>query len=186
MATRDKVYGIVEEVRERSTSFGNMYDLVISGVPYGNGKMVPKYADGSGEVLIGECVAFEVMRNGKYLNIAPRTTVKHDVNLLSEKAEENVPTAFRASAVSSSDRERTIVLQSCRNSAIAMATLLVNSDAALLKANQKPATRHDIIVGLVNDLTRRFFWDTMDVDKFVGEKPVSATTTSTSATSEEG
>lgn len=173
MSNEDTVVGLIEQISSRTTSYGEMYDVEINGKRYGHGKVKPKF-------LAGDCVKFSVLRNGQYMNVRPGTMEKHDVAqptpataVLAAVEKATAPTTSSGGTYASKEdsRQNSIVLQSARKDAIEVTKLLLQADACGIKAKDTWATKHDLLLGLVNDLTRRFYHNVIDWKEFAGPTP---------------
>lgn len=176
--SEDTVIGAIERVSERTTQYGVMYDVEINGKRYGHGKIKPKF-------LAGDCVKFSVLRNGQYTNVKPGTMEKHDVEESSPatavlgKVETTgaaqpptTPYPGRVTFESKEDsRQNSIILQSARKDAIEVTKLLLQADATGIKAKDTWATKHELLLALVNDLTRRYYHNVVDWKDFTGPTP---------------
>lgn len=177
MNSEDTVIGAIEQISSRTTSYGEMYDVEINGKRYGHGKVKPKF-------IAGDCVKFSVLRNGQYLNVRPGTMEKHDVaqptpattvlTTLTQGAAAPPTTPYPGTVTFASkedSRQNSIVLQSARKDAIEVTKLLLQADACGIKAKDTWATKHELLLGLVNDLTRRFYHNVIDWKEFAGPTP---------------
>ena len=171
MSNEDTVIGAIEHITSRTTSYGEMYDVEINGKRYGHGKVKPKF-------LAGDCVKFSVLRNGQYMNVRPGTMEKHDVaqptpatTVLAAVEKAPTPTSGGTYASKEDSRQNSIVLQSARKDAIEVTKLLLQADACGIKAKDTWATKHELLLGLVNDLTRRFYHNVIDWKEFAGPTP---------------
>lgn len=170
----DTVIGAIEQITSRIVDgWGTMYDVEINGKRYGHGKVKPKF-------LAGDCVKFSVLRKGQYLNVRPGTMEKHDVaqptpatTLLAavEKAATTTTSSGSTYASKEDSRQNSIVLQSARKDAIEVTKLLLQADACGIKAKDTWATKHELLLCLVNDLTRRFYHNVIDWKEFAGPTP---------------
>jgi len=169
VSNEDIVIGAIEQITSRTTAYGEMYDVEINGKRYGHGKTKPKF-------VAGDCVKFSVIRNGQFTNVRPGTMEKHDVAQSTPAtavltAIEKAPTTGVTYASKEDSRQNSIVLQSARKDAIEVTKLLLQADAAGIKAKDTWAVKHDLLLGLVNDLTRRFYHNVIDWKEFVGPTP---------------
>lgn len=172
MSNEDIVIGAIEQVTSRVTAYGKMYDIEVNGKRYGNGKTEPKF-------VAGDCVKFSVIRNGQYSNVRPGTLEKHDVQEstpatpLLTAVEKATPASSSSSTYASKEdtRQNSIILQSARKDAIEVTKLLLQADATGIKAKDTWATKHELLLGLVNDLTRRYYHNVIDLKGFTGPTP---------------
>ncbi len=177
--SEDTVIGAIERVSERTTQYGVMYDVEINGKRYGHGKIKPKF-------LAGDCVKFSVLRNGQYTNVKPGTMEKHDVEESSPatavlgkvetatpERQDARPAAAKPDTYANKEdsRQNSIVLQSARKDAIEVTKLLLQADATGIKAKDTWATKHELLLALVNDLTRRYYHNVVDWKDFTGPTP---------------
>ena len=130
--------------------------------------------------LAGDCGKFSVLRNGQYMNVRPGTMEKHDVaqptpatTVLAAIEKAPAPSTGSGGTYASKEdsRQNSIVLQSARKDAIEVTKLLLQADACGIKAKDTWATKHELLLGLVNDLTRRFYHNVIDWKEFAGPTP---------------
>lgn len=175
MSNEDIVIGAIEQVTSRVTAYGKMYDIEVNGKRYGNGKTEPKF-------VAGDCVKFSVIRNGQYSNVRPGTLEKHDVQestpasavLATVTSASSIPgpgAVARTYEAKEDTRQNSIILQSARKDAIEVTKLLLQADATGIKAKDTWATKHELLLGLVNDLTRRYYHNVIDLKGFTGPTP---------------
>lgn len=175
MSNEDTVIGAIERISERTTQYGVMYDVEINGKRYGHGKIKPKF-------LAGDCVKFSVIRNGQYANVKAGSMEKHDVEESSPATAVLATVAAGTPATTGAtkpdtyankedSRQNSIVLQSARKDAIEVTKLLLQADATGIKAKDTWATKHELLLALVNDLTRRYYHNVVDWKAFTGPTP---------------
>lgn len=130
------VTGIIEAITARPTSIGDMYDVVVNGTKYGNGKYAPR------GVNIGDTVTFDfdVKVNGRYenKNIIPKTMRV----VGAQAAQATAPAQRAAGAVVSTQvdkRQETISKQSAMNTALTLIGLQLQYGAVKLPAKAPDA-----------------------------------------------
>lgn len=141
-----KVTGILQDIKSRQTSFGTMYDLVVDGSSYGNGKYAPR------GVALGDTVSFDVEVKGNYKNVAARTLQKVAAQAQQEIAgaiglQRNMP---QRSAGSDGDRQAVISRQAALNTACSILEMALDNEAIALPA--KPNERYAVLKTALFDL----------------------------------
>ena len=162
-----KITGIVSEIKARATRVGDMYDVVVNGVSYGNGKYPPRGVK-AGDFVTFEC---ETKQNGQYTNhnIVPRTLRVED-----KPSPEQVSSAKAATAVnvaSADKRQETISKQANLNTALELVGLYLQHGAVKIPA--KAADAYTAINAIVADTASKLYrattgddWDLdLSVDK---------------------
>lgn len=131
------VTGIIEAITARPTSIGDMYDVVVNGTKYGNGKYAPR------GVNIGDTVTFDfdVKINGRYenKNIIPRTMRVVDAQ---PSVQTSAPAQRSSGGVVSTQvdkRQETISKQSAMNTALTLIGLQLQYGAVKLPAKAPDA-----------------------------------------------
>lgn len=157
-----KITGIVSEIKARATRVGDMYDVVVNGVAYGNGKYPPRGVK-AGDFVTFEC---ETKQNGQYTNhnIVPRTLRVED-----KPSPEQVSSAKAATAVnvaSADKRQETISKQANLNTALSLVGIYLQHGAFKLPAKAPDA--FTAINALVADTASKLYsatpGDSWDLD----------------------
>lgn len=146
-----QISGIVTEIKAKATRVGDMYDVIVNGVAYGNGKYPPR------GVKAGDFVTFEFeeKQNGQYTNrniIAK--TMRVDDNpapaaVSAAKAETKVTLAAQSKKDIAYSRGASL------NTALALVSLKLQHGAVKLPA--KPADAGTVIDTLVADTASKLF-----------------------------
>lgn len=175
----DVIIGVLENIAEKQTSYGVMFDVFVNGQKFGAGKVKPKFEK-------GDCVKFKVSRNGQWANVVPGSMEKHEgaaptanTGLVKELDKQVaagtiggyvavVPNQTRSYEEKESDRQRSILFQSARKDAIEVAKLMVQAECIGFKSTSKWAEKHDIVVAKINDLTRTFYHQAVNHAEWVG------------------
>lgn len=135
--------GIVTEIKARSTRVGDMYDVIVNGVPYGNGKYAPR------GVKAGDFVTFEFeeKQNGQYTNrnIIPKTLRVDDKP--SNEAVSAAKSETRQVVAAQSKKDIAYSRGASLNTALALVNLKLQHGAVKLPA--KAADANDVIDTLV-------------------------------------
>ncbi len=159
-----KASGIVGEIKARETRVGQMYDVVVNGISYGNGKYAPR------GVQAGDFVTFEYSENGQYKNIVPRSLRKDDAPA---PAAVNAAKAETRTVVAQADkRQETISKQANLNTAVSIIQLQLAHGGLKFPANAKAPAIFEAIEGTVLELAQRLYnlttgetWDIQKKDK---------------------
>lgn len=165
----DVIIGVLENIAEKQTSYGVMFDVFVNGQKFGAGKVKPKFEK-------GDCIKFKVSRNGQWANVVPGSMEKHEgaAPTASTTLVETLDKPVTNSVVSrtyeekESDRQRSILFQSARKDAIEVAKLMVQAECIGFKSTSKWAEKHDIVVAKINDLTRTFYHQAVNHAEWVG------------------
>lgn len=165
----DVIIGVLENIAEKQTSYGVMFDVFVNGQKFGAGKVKPKFEK-------GDCIKFKVSRNGQWANVVPGSMEKHEgaaptanTGLVKELDKPAVTTSQQTYADKDRERQTSIIFQSARKDAIEVAKLLVQADCIGFKSNSKWGEKHDIVMAKINDLTRTFYHNTVGHTEFVGQ-----------------
>lgn len=147
--------GVVNNISEKQSSFGTMYNVQVDNQWYGFGKYPPKFKK-------GDTITFEAVQKGNFKNIDPKTA---EVVAATRQAN---PTAQAAVGAGNKDdywkekeqrdvaTQRSIQLQASRNSAIALVVPLAAAGLITLPAKDK----FTAIKALVSELTDEFYLHT--------------------------
>ena len=131
----NQVSGIVSEIKAKTTRFGDMYDVVVNGTPYGHGKYAPR------GVKAGDFVTFEVevKQNGNYTNYnIARGSLRVD-GAPSPAAVNQAKATTVAVAASNDKRQETISKQANMNSALQLVSLQLQHGGVKLPAKAPDA-----------------------------------------------
>lgn len=173
--------GVVEEVVTRNPRPGMVaYDVLINGMKYGHGFILPK-------VKKGDRVQFEAEQRGQFQQIKIGTLIpyegKDDVETSPPVALERgtrdqkgvgatTPPAPRTYAQNDDERQARITFEATRKQAMEFVSLLQQCDALWMKKVDKPKDRFDYIRTLVEDTHRRFYNEATNRADYLGNKPV--------------
>lgn len=149
MAT--KISGIVTEIKARSTRVGDMYDVVVNGVAYGNGKYPPR------GIKAGDFVTFEAetKQNGQYTNynIVPRTIRVDDKPSVEAVSAAKAQTSINVAAADK--RQETISKQANLNTALQLVSLYLQHGGVKLPA--KAPDCYTAINALVSETASKLY-----------------------------
>lgn len=149
MAT--KISGIVTEIKARNTRVGDMYDVVVNGIAYGNGKYPPR------GVKAGDFVTFEAetKQNGQYTNynIVPRTLRVDDKPSAEVVSAAKAQTSVNVAAADK--RQEVISKQANLNTALQLVSLYLQHGGAKLPA--KAPDCYTAINALVSDTASKLY-----------------------------
>ena len=168
MNNTNVVRGIVQNIKEKQTKYGTMYDLRVDGKFYGVGKNHPG-------CNVGETVEFAVKQNGDFTNVvgSVNKVAASEVVTRAPAAEPPTTTNPAQSTNNSYDsRQLTISFQAARNAAIEFlkfmqtAGALPFSEATTAKAKQ---SKQSAAEGLLDHYTEVFYNDTQELGaRFIG------------------
>lgn len=148
-----QVSGQVTEIKERTTKFGPMYDLVVNGKPYGHGKFAPR------GIKQGDFVTFdvEVKQNGQWTNYnIVNKSLRVDEAPSPEVRKQAV--AETAANLSAADKKQEIISrQSATNSALTLIGLQLQYGGIKFPASAKAADVYALIDAAVLDQAQRLF-----------------------------
>ena len=168
-----KISGIVTEIKARNTRVGDMYDVVVNGVAYGNGKYPPR------GVKAGDFVTFEAetKQNGQYTNhnIVARTLRVDDKP--SQEAVSSAKAQTSVNLAAADKRQETISKQANLNTALELVGLYLQHGA--IKVPAKAADAYTAINAIVADTASKLYrattgddWDLdLSVDKQEAKAP---------------
>ena len=153
-----KISGIVTEIKARNTRVGDMYDVVVNGVAYGNGKYPPR------GIKAGDFVTFEAetKQNGQYTNhnIVPRTMRVDDKP--SAEAVSSAKAATVVNVAAADKRQETISKQANLNTALELVGLYLQYGA--VKVPAKAADAYTAIHTSVADTASKLYHATTGDD----------------------
>lgn len=146
-----QVSGIVTEIKAKATRVGDMYDVIVNGVAYGNGKYPPR------GVKAGDFVTFEFeeKQNGQYTN---RNIIAKTMRVDDNPAPAAVSAAKATTAVNvaaADKRQETISKQANLNTALTLVGLQLQHGA--IKVPAKPADANTVINTIVFDTAAKLY-----------------------------
>lgn len=141
-----QVQGQVQDIKQKTTRAGDMYDIKVNGDYYGTGKYPPR------DVSTGDYVEFVAEQNGNFRNVGRGSLRKI-------AAPANAPTTSAAPVKQSvgmtwDDKQATISKQAALNTAIAFAKLVLDAGAVALPA--KKSDQYDYIEAIVMEQAAKF------------------------------
>lgn len=139
-----KISGVVQEVQQYDTKVGKMWNVVVGGEKYGNGKYEPRCA-------AGDVIEFEVSYNGNYKNVAPKTLV-----VTGKSAETPKPSTAPSSGGGFDARQDVISRQAALNSALEFVGLMASSGMLPIAASAKAGAKIEALEALVRKYTADF------------------------------
>lgn len=154
-----QVTGIIENITSRQTQFGEMYDIVVDGQSYGNGKYAPR------GVNIGDAVTFTAEVKGRYRNVARGTLRRAGVgdvpsapspSAAPQRMAVNDPKEKYWSDKAASDeaRQKIISRQAALNTAIDFVEAAIKAEALALPA--KAADKIGLLEAMVVRYAQKF------------------------------
>lgn len=181
------VSGVVESITKRPTQFGTMYNVTVNGTTYGAGNLPP-------QAEVGDYVTFESYKNGAFHNMKTSTLKK------TTKSDDPPPPSAEATTgyiqtveqeparrtnLPVDSRQASIVFQSSRKDALELTRILVECEGAGFTKADKWKDKHEKVVTLFEDLTRRLYHQAMNHVEFCGNATPAAGT-NTTTTEEDG
>lgn len=176
------VSGVVESITRRPTQFGTMYNVTVNGTTYGAGNLPP-------QAEVGDYVTFESYKNGAFHNMKTSTLKRTVATVALSLVDQQAPVVEPVAAPVTDSRRPTnyvdarqasIVFQSSRKDALELTRILVECEGAGFTKADKWKDKHEKVVTLFEDLTRRLYHQAMDHETFAGKPtPVADTTTTT-------
>lgn len=136
-----KVIGVVQDIRSRTTSYGEMYDVVVDGNSYGNGKYSPR------GITTGDTVEFDVEIKGNFKNIAPRSLRKVDPSRVPQQSAQSIEQKVRSMPPSDAQKQQIISRQAALNTAVAHVSAMLRAECVPLP--NKVADRMSYVNSLV-------------------------------------
>lgn len=121
-----QVIGVIQDIRSRSTSVGEMYDIVVDGNTYGVGKYAPR------GVTRGDTVSFTSEARGNYKNVAKGTLRKVEAMEAPKAISGDAP--LRALPPTDAERQGIISRQAALNTAVAFVSALTAAECVPLPA----------------------------------------------------
>lgn len=135
-----QVQGYVQEIAEKQTRIGKMYDIKVNGDYYGVGKYPPR------DVSANDYVEFVAEQNGNFRNVGRGTLRKIDAPAGASKA---AAPAKQQVGMSYDDKQAVISKQAALNTSIAFVSMAVNAGAL-------PASDYDSLEAAVIEQASRF------------------------------
>lgn len=142
-----QVTGKVQDIKSRTTKFGDMFDIVVDGASYGAGKYAPR------GVVAGDFVTFEVEVNGNYKNVKRNTLSK-----VANPSTEQVAASAKATTVNKANddaRQDIISKQAALNTAVAFVNVLLSNGAVPLPS--KGADKAGAVEAMLMKYAAQFF-----------------------------
>lgn len=121
-----QVIGVIQDIRSRNTSVGDMYDIVVDGNTYGVGKYAPR------GVQRGDTVSFTSEARGNYKNVAKGTLRKVEAMEAPKTISGDAP--LRALPPTDAERQGIISRQAALNTAVAFVSALTAAECVPLPA----------------------------------------------------
>lgn len=143
------VQGVVQNIQARQTSVGTMYDIIVDGQSYGNGKYAPR------DIQAGDTVTFTAEIKGNYRNVGRGTLRKlsgQAAQQLSYSPAAAAPAAKQTVVVD--DRQAVISKQAALNTALTMVEILLSKDAVALP--KAAADKAPVIEALLANYVDKF------------------------------
>lgn len=138
------IVGYVQDVKEKTTKFGPMYDIIVNGTTYGVGKFAPKgYAK-------GDYVQFEAVQKGNYWNLTHGSLSKIDPPA-------GTPAPKPAPGPVVDNRQEVISKQAALNSAISHVSNLIAAGAIPAGAASKGPKMVDKLDAITAEYTMHFY-----------------------------
>lgn len=147
-----QVTGKLEQIKVRSTAYGDYYDLRVSGQYYGFGKFPPR------GVVEGDFVSLEYEAKGNFKNVVKGTLRKDDSGAAAAPA----ATAPAKQGVQQKgggwdDRQETISKQAAFNTALTFVNAAISLEAIPLAKSAKPADRLAYLEAMVYEHAAKFY-----------------------------
>lgn len=137
----------VNEILEKETKAGKMYDFVFSdGNKVGAGKFPPK------NIEVGDYVEYDISMNGNFKNFKPGSLSKLD-----KPAGVEAPSSKPGFVPSGDKRQETISKQAALNSALQFVGILASNDALPIAKTIKNDKKADLLLEVVNLYTGHFY-----------------------------
>lgn len=141
-----QVTGVVSQIKEKITSVGPMYDIVVNGTSYGVGKFLPR------GIAEGDTVSFTAEMNGRYSNVG-RGTLKKVAAQPRTQAVASAPQGRELVGASplnrGNDTQAIISKQWALNCAVSYIDLALKAGAIKLPA--KDADKLKVLDGVLTD-----------------------------------
>lgn len=158
----ESAQGVVEKM---VTNRAGYYNCVIDNNWYGCGKSRPSFNE-------GDYIVFTFTRRGNFMNMDMNSVQKKESNVQQGPSVAGVAKSAGGGAQSSKEYwenkeardERvnaSIVWQSSRSAAISATQAMIEAEAVKLPSAQ--AKKYDVFMSLVDEITERYFYDTMSV-----------------------
>lgn len=185
-----QVTGIVENIAERTTRIGPMYDVIVNGKKYGSGKYAPR------GIKAGDFVSFEVdvKQNGQYTNYDIRKgTIRIEEGTPPAKQEAAPKTTAKTygSSFGGDNRQEVISKQAALNTALTFCNLAASQGAIPMPKGVKETDKLAIIHSWVLDTAASFYalstgnkWDLPAAAPATPQKPAAPAKKAAKATAE--
>lgn len=147
------IRGFVQEVKELSTAYGPMFNVIVNGESFGAGKFKPR-------VNQGDAVEFEFEQKGRFKNITPKSIRAVDpstIQATSPTVSRAAPAAAASRAADFTKNQDTISKQAARNTAVAFMNILAGQDALPVAKTAKAGDKFDALRGILDKLTEEFY-----------------------------
>lgn len=143
----------IQEIQQKQTSVGAMYDLVLSnGDKVGMGKFPPK------GFSAGDYVNYEVTMRGQYKNLTPGSLSKATPPAgVPAPAASAGPARTGGNAGGYDKRQEIISKQAALNSGMTFVNLLVSADALPIPKTAKSDKKADLMEEIVMRYTAQFY-----------------------------
>lgn len=141
------IKGVVEKKYVNTTKVGLTYALVVDNVRYGFYKTDPKCNE-------GDSVEFEASQKGDFWNADGKTLKVLGATRVA------TPAAATKSWVPDTARQDSITFQSARKDALSFMDLLIKSGNLDTGKAKAAASKTDVMLAYLDQLTERFFEDT--------------------------
>ena len=142
----------LQDINEKQTSFGTMYDLVFSnGDRVGAGKFKPKGAE------VGGYYEYGVTMRGQYKNLTPGSLRKLPTPAGVKPQAAATPARSGGGYQSNDKRQEVISKQAALNSALNFVSLLVAADALPVPKTAKSDKKADLVHDVVMHYTAKYY-----------------------------
>lgn len=161
------VKGTVQQVKDKTTQYGVMYDVRVDGKWYGAGKNHPG-------VVAGDMVEFVAKANGNFSNVQgginkiEGETVNVSRGTVATPAAAPAYVAPQKYSGGNDDRQSSIILQSSRKDALEFLQVLIAAGALPMSdstAAKAKVSRQGALEALLDDYTARFYQDIQELGK---------------------
>lgn len=147
-----QVTGKLEQIKVRSTAYGDYYDLRVSGQYYGFGKFPPR------GVAEGDFVELEFEQKGNFKNVVKGTLRKGDA---AAAASTTTAAPAKQGVVQKGggwdDRQETISKQAAFNTSLTFVNAAIALEAIPLAKSAKPADRLAYLEAMVYEHAAKFY-----------------------------
>ncbi len=144
------IKGKVQNIVEKDSAYGTMYNFEINGTTYGAGKYPPK------GVSVGDYISFEAEQKGRYWNMNTKSVKKIDP--VPDEAPAPAKTGYAGGGAGGYDaRQDAISKQASRNTAIEFMNFLAGQDALPVAKTAKGDAKFDAFSAILEKLTEDFY-----------------------------